>query len=82
MLLSPEKVVEDKSEKTAVYHMQAVVTNRIKIISEDNIEECLENIINTATFVGWKNNMAHWRGHLLLKTRMPHMSLLFCAVRS
>lgn len=54
-LVLPEKVVEEKSEMTVVYCTQSVDTNRIEIMSEDDIEEYLGTIMNMATSVGRGN---------------------------
>lgn len=45
-LIPLEKASEDKSDKTVVYHTQAVTTNTI-----ENIKERLGTIMNSATFI-------------------------------
>lgn len=40
-LVPPEKTLEDRSNKTVVYRTQEVVTNRIEMMLEDDVEECL-----------------------------------------
>lgn len=50
-LVPSEKTIRDKNDKTVVYRTQTVTTNRIEIISENDIEECLGSILNTVTVV-------------------------------
>lgn len=51
-MLEKIETVEYSSNKTVVYRTQTVATYRIEIMPEDDIEECLDTVMDAVTFVG------------------------------
>lgn len=69
-LVLPEEVVEVKSDRTVVYHMQAVTTNKIEILSKDYMEECLGSLSKQQLLLANDKNTVWWNWGLPLKKRV------------
>lgn len=46
---SPEETAENESETTVVFHTLTVATNKIEIVSDDDVVECMGSLLKMAT---------------------------------
>lgn len=52
---------------TVVYRTQAVATNKIEILSDNDVEECLGSVLKTVTFVS--RGQIYGKGNMRFATK-------------